>query len=93
MKKNFKLYLLGWLILLGLFNLLTFILPAWPTLEKFTALFWIAWGVAIASFVGQLICSWISFKDDNAKKTFYGMKSEVPESMYNNSKVKEILSK
>lgn len=73
MKKNFKLYLLGWLILLGLFNLLTFILPAWPTLEKFTALFWIAWGVAIASFVGQLICSWISFKDDNAKKTFYNL--------------------
>ena len=30
---------------------------------------------------------------NNAKKTFYGMKSEVPESMYNNSKVKEILSK
>ena len=30
---------------------------------------------------------------NNAKKTFYGMKSEVTESMYNNSKVKEILSK
>ena len=30
---------------------------------------------------------------NNAKKTFYGMKSEVPESMYNNSKVKKILSK
>ena len=30
---------------------------------------------------------------DNAKNTFYGMRSEVPDSMYNNSKVKEILSK
>jgi len=29
---------------------------------------------------------------DNAKNTFYGMRSEVPDSMYNNSKVKEILS-
>ena len=29
----------------------------------------------------------------DAKKTFYGMRSEVPDSMYNNSKVKEILSK
>lgn len=29
---------------------------------------------------------------ESAKKTFYGMKSEVPESMYNNSKVKEILA-
>lgn len=27
-----------------------------------------------------------------AKETFYGLKSEVPESMYNNSKVKKILS-
>lgn len=30
---------------------------------------------------------------ENAKNTFYGMRSEVPDSMYNNSKVKEILSK
>ena len=29
----------------------------------------------------------------NAKKTFYGLRSEVPNSMYNNSKVQEILSK
>jgi len=29
----------------------------------------------------------------DAKKTFYGMISEVPDSMYNNSKVKEILAK
>lgn len=28
---------------------------------------------------------------DNAKKTFYGLRSEVPDSMYNNSKIKEIL--
>ncbi|WP_038299022.1 tetratricopeptide repeat protein [Metaclostridioides mangenotii] len=27
----------------------------------------------------------------NAKKTFYSLKSEVPDSMYNNSKIKEIL--
>lgn len=30
---------------------------------------------------------------ENAKKTFYGMRSEVPDSIYNNSKIKEILSK
>lgn len=73
MKKNFKFYVIGWLFLLGLFNALAFILPAWPTLEKFTASFWIGWGVAIGSFIGQLICSWISFKDDSAKKTFYNL--------------------
>ncbi|UDN60182.1 tetratricopeptide repeat protein [Clostridioides sp. ES-S-0010-02] len=30
---------------------------------------------------------------ENAKKTFYSLRSEVPDSMYNNSKIKEILSK
>lgn len=29
---------------------------------------------------------------ENAKKTFYGLRSEVPNSMYNNSKIKEILN-
>ena len=73
MKKNFKFYALGWVVLLGLFNLLTFIIPAWPTLEKFTASFWIGWGSAIGAFLGQLICAWIAFKEDSAKKTFYNI--------------------
>jgi hypothetical protein len=73
MKKNFKFYVIGWLVLLGLFNALAFIIPAWPTLEKFTASFWIGWGVTIGAFFGQLICAWIAFKEDSAKKTFYNL--------------------
>ena len=73
MKKNFKYYVIGWLLLLGLFNLLTFIIPAWPTLEKYTPSFWIGWGVALGSFFAQLICSWVAFKDDTAEKTFYNI--------------------
>ena len=73
MKKNFKFYVIGWVALLGLFNLLAFIIPAWPTLEKYTASFWIGWSVTIAAFFGQLICSWFAFKDDSAKKTFYNI--------------------
>ena len=73
MKKNFKFYVLGWVGLLGLFNLLAFIIPAWPTLEKFTASFWIGWGVTIGAFFGQLICAWIAFKEESAKKTFYNI--------------------
>ena len=73
MKKNFKFYALGWIVLLGLFNLLTFIIPAWPTLEKFTASFWIGWGVTIGAFFGQLICAWVAFKEESAKKTFYNI--------------------
>ena len=73
MKKNFKFYALGWVGLLGLFNLLAFIIPAWPTLEKFTASFWIGWGVTIGAFFGQLICAWAAFKEESAKKTFYNI--------------------
>lgn len=73
MKKNFKFYALGWFILLGLFNALAFLIPAWPTLEKFTASFWIGWGVTIGAFFGQLICAWYAFKEESAKKTFYNI--------------------
>ena len=71
MKKNFKFYAIGWVVLLGLFNLLAFIIPAWPNMAKFTASFWIGWGVTIGAFFGQLLCSWLAFKDNSAKKTFY----------------------
>ncbi|MBR7112065.1 MAG: hypothetical protein IKC75_04000 [Clostridia bacterium] len=73
MKKNFKFYVLGWVALLGLFNLLAFIIPAWPTLEKFTPSFWIGWGFTIGAFLGQLICAWYAFKEESAKKTFYNI--------------------
>ena len=51
----------------------SFIIPAWPTLEKFTASFWIGWGVTIGAFFGQLICAWVAFKEESAKKTFYNI--------------------
>lgn len=73
MKKNFKYYVLGWAALLGLFNLLAFIIPAWPTLENFTPSFWIGWGVTIGAFFGQLICAWVAFKEESAKKMFYNI--------------------
>ena len=73
MKMNFKFYALGWFVVLGLFNLLSFIIPAWPTLEKFTASFWIGWGVTIGAFFSQLICAWVAFKEESAKKTFYNI--------------------
>ncbi len=73
MKKNFKYYVLGWFVLLGLFNLLAFIIPAYPTLEKFTPSFWIGWGVTIGAFIGQLICASVAFNEESAKKTFYNV--------------------
>ena len=73
MKKNLIFYSLIWISLFGLFNLLTFIIPAWPNLEKYTASFWIGWGVAVAAFIIQLICSMATFFGKSAKKTFYNV--------------------
>lgn len=73
MKKNFKYYISCWVVLLGLFNLLAFIIPAWQTLEKYTPSFWIGYGTTIGAFFGQLICAWVAFKEISAKKTFYNI--------------------
>lgn len=73
MKKGFSVYVIIWILLLGLFNLFTFIIPAWPTLEKFTPSFWIGWGVTIGAFLGQLICAGVAFKENSPKKTFYNI--------------------
>lgn len=73
MKKSFKFYAIGWLLLFCLFNVLSFVVPAWPTLEKFTPSFWIGWGVTVAAFLGQLVCARFVFKEDSAKKTFYNV--------------------
>lgn len=71
MKKNFKYYAVAWLLLLALFNVLTFIIPAYPAFEKYTDSFWIGWSVSIVAFLGQLVCAWLTSKDDLAQKTFY----------------------
>ena len=71
MKKSFKWYILSWALVLGLFNLLVFIIPAWPNAEKYNASFWIGYGVTTAAFIGQLICTWTALKGDTVKKTFF----------------------
>lgn len=73
MKKNFKYYVFSWVALLGLFNLFAFIIPSLPNAEKFTASFWIGWGVTTAAFFGQLVCAYVAFKEGSAKKTFYNV--------------------
>ena len=73
MKKNFKFYAIGWALLLIIFNVISILVPGWPTLEKTTPSFWIGYAFINASFVGQLVCAWMAFKDDSAKKTFYNL--------------------
>ena len=73
MKKNFKLYVIAWAILLVVFNVISIVVPGWPTLEKCTPSFWIGYAFISAAMVGQLVCAWIAFKEDNIKKTFYNL--------------------
>ena len=73
MKKNFKFYAIGWALLLIIFNVISILVPGWPTLEKTTPSFWIGYAFINAAFIGQLVCAWMAFKDDSAKKTFYNL--------------------
>ena len=73
MKKNFKFYAIGWALLLIIFNVISILVPGWPTLEKTTPSFWIGYAFINAAFVGQLVCAWMAFKDDSSKKTFYNL--------------------
>ena len=73
MKKNFKYYAIAWALLLVIFNVVSILIPGWPTLEKTTASFWIGYAFVNVSFIGQLVCAWMAFKDDSARKTFYNI--------------------
>ena len=68
MKKNFKLYLIAWAIVLALFNVISFVVPS----EKTTS-FWIGYIFISLTFIGQLACSYTVFKAKNATKIFYNL--------------------
>lgn len=72
MKKLFRSYLIIWAILLALFNVIAFAVPAWNGLKKYTASFWVGYGFIMLALVGQLACAWFALgKSDNSRKLFY----------------------
>lgn len=74
MKKNFKLYIICWAILLALFNIICFVTPNETAgLSKFGGAFWIEYIFITAAFIGQLVCAYITFKAENLKKLFYNL--------------------
>lgn len=73
MKKRFNLYIVAWAVLLALFNVIAFVSVGWAGQEKYTASFWIGYVLISVMFVGQLLCSFVAFKDDNAQKLFYNI--------------------
>lgn len=66
MKKTFKSYIGVWAICLITFNAIAFIVP-----NEMKANFWAGYIFITLAFLGQLFCSNIAFKAENAKKFFY----------------------
>lgn len=74
-KKNFKFYMLLWLIFLIAFNAIVFLVrPIILGYEiNYDARFFIAWLFVNAAFVCNLLCAKKAFQAENMKKLFYNL--------------------
>jgi hypothetical protein len=70
--KNFKFYLIVWILLLAIFNVAVFVSPAeMAGYNKFGGAFWGGYiGITLA-FFGQLAASFFAFRSKNLQKFFY----------------------
>lgn len=71
MKKAFNTYLMIWLIIVALFNVITFITAGeLVEISKFTASFWIGYVFIMVAFGGQFACAYKVFSTENMEKLF-----------------------
>lgn len=73
MKKIFNLYIIMWMVLLAIFNVISFLSLNLAWIESNTTSFWIAYVIISIIFIGQFVCSYVTFKVDSAKKLFYNI--------------------
>lgn len=73
MKKAYKYYSAIWAVLLGLFNIISFVSVGWAGISKYTPSFWIGYIFITVTFIGQIICTYFALKDNEQKKTFYNI--------------------
>ena len=72
--KKFGFYSIGWLLFLGLFNVITFVTPnEYNGISKFTASFWVAYVFITVAFIGQLACAYYIFNVKKTLKPFYSI--------------------
>lgn len=67
MKKNFKSYVIVWVIGLAIFNLCAFLVPS-PA--KFTPSFWLGYGFITLAFILHLGTAYFTFKEETKEKLF-----------------------
>lgn len=73
MKKSFKYYLGYWIILVALFNILSFVGVGYFESGNYSELFWFGYIFITLVFFGQLYIAYIAFKPNNLQKTFYNI--------------------
>lgn len=72
--KKFGFYSVGWLLFLGLFNVVTFVTPnEYAGISKFNASFWVAYAFITVAFIGQLACAYYIFNVKKTLKPFYSI--------------------
>lgn len=72
-KKIVGIYSIIWALCLGLFNVVTFVVPAFYESGKSMVSFWFGYGLITLCFVGQLICGIVALGVKNAASTFYNL--------------------
>lgn len=71
MKKYFKYYGIGWAIALVVFNVITFVAANETVgLAFVSSSFWVGYTFITIAFIGNLICSFLFFKEENKGKVF-----------------------
>jgi len=73
MKSTFKFYSIIWAVLLGVFNVISFVSVGWKGFEKYTPSFWIGYVFITIAFIGQILCAYFALKNTDIKKTFYNV--------------------
>lgn len=74
MNRNFKIYLILWILLLAIFNVAVFVSPAeMGGMNRFAGAFWAGYIFITLAFFGQLVCAYITLKNENLKKLFYSI--------------------
>ena len=74
MRKNFKYYVFCWFILVLLFHIIVLLIPDEVVrMNKFNGTFWVSYGWILLAFIGQLLCAYLTFKEENKQKIFYNL--------------------
>ena len=73
MNKNFKLYIAIWAVLFVLYNAVAFLIRPIASLDGalYNGAFWDAWGITLLTFGCNLVCAYITLRQENLTKMFY----------------------